>query len=74
MSYAPSLYKIFDTEGELFCIGIILLIILLIIVLQNLILKKFKKESPKFLKDIKDNLMWSAILRVAMEGYSQLIL
>ena len=38
-----------------------------------LLLKIFKKETPKILIDLKDNLMWGAILRVVLQAYSKLI-
>ncbi len=66
----PILYEIIDFEGELFCIGVSLVMIIFLIILQNMFLKKLKMETPKFFIDLKDNLMWGAILRVIFEGYS----
>ena len=74
LSYLPKFYEIFDTEGELFIIIIFLLILLFILVIQNLLLKKFNKVSPKLLIDVKNKMMWGTILRVILEGYSQMIL
>ena len=66
----PKLYEIIDSEGELFCIGISIVTIILILILQNSVLKKLKIETTQFFIDLKDNLMWGAILRVILEGYS----
>ncbi len=45
------------------------LLLIIIIGLGTLILNKIKVKNHKFLKDLKDKLMWSAVLWPIHQGY-----